>query len=73
MAQAELRLIESGEYPGGTVYEISMAGERVVPAWNINPPGFNPENPTAGIAVPPEAMERANAPIWTTLAKERSG
>ncbi|KAL4935970.1 hypothetical protein BDV06DRAFT_233820 [Aspergillus oleicola] len=39
VAHAELKLIESGEYPGGTVYEISMAGERTVPAWNITPPG----------------------------------
>lgn len=71
VAQTELKLIESGEYPGGTVYEISQAAERVIPTWHISPPGFDPENPTAGISVPQEALDRANSPIWSALSKER--
>lgn len=71
MAKAELSLIKSGAFPGGTVYEISVAGERVVPEWNISPPGYDPDNPTQGVAVPPEALAQAYQPIVDILNKER--
>ncbi|KAJ0420304.1 hypothetical protein BJY00DRAFT_323979 [Aspergillus carlsbadensis] len=71
VAEAELELIESRQFPGGTVYEISQAGRRTIPTWFVAPPGHDPAKPTEGIAVPPEAIERANAPIWERLAAER--
>lgn len=71
VAQAELKLIKDGQYAGGTIYEISLAGERVVPAWNISPPGFDSDNPTQGISVPQEALDRSYEPILAVLDQER--
>lgn len=71
VAQAELKLIKEGKYPGGTVYEISLFGERTIPAWNINPPGFDPENPLKGAEVPQEALDKSYEPIRKILREER--
>ncbi|CRG86918.1 Putative hydrolase Mb2248c [Talaromyces islandicus] len=38
-AEAELDLIESGKYKGGTVYEFSTLGGREIPTYFITPPG----------------------------------
>ncbi|KAJ5559799.1 NAD(P)-binding protein [Penicillium frequentans] len=71
VAEAELNLIENGSYQGGTVYEISTAGERTIGTWNISPPGPSSESPLVGTVIPQEALDRAYEPIWSVLARER--
>lgn len=71
VAEAELNLIENGSYQGGTIYEISTAGERMIGTWNISPPGSSSETPLVGTVIPQEALDRAYEPIWSVLAKER--
>jgi hypothetical protein len=40
VAKGMLDLVQKGEYGGGTVLEISMAGTRVIPEWNCDPPSM---------------------------------
>ncbi|OAL50326.1 NAD(P)-binding protein [Pyrenochaeta sp. DS3sAY3a] len=72
VAQAELKLVKEGQYGGGTVYEISLFGERVVPEWNISPPGHDSPELLKGAEVPKEAMERALRPILQSLESDRT-
>ncbi|KAK7883477.1 hypothetical protein LTR67_011227 [Exophiala xenobiotica] len=63
--------IESSEYPGGTIMEISKLGTRVIPEWRITPTGEIDGKMAAGTDAPPEAIQRALAPILAITAKER--
>ncbi|KAH7077570.1 hypothetical protein BKA63DRAFT_592752 [Paraphoma chrysanthemicola] len=67
VAKAELKLITEGRYGGGTIYEISLFGERVVPEWNIQPPGHESAETMRGAEVPKEIIERAIRPIQEIL------
>lgn len=71
VADAELELIESGKYEGGTVYEISPLGGRVVPPLSINTPAPGPKNPIQD-SMPKKENPGANAEIWNVLAAERN-
>ena len=65
--------IESGKYPGGTIMEISKLGTRVIPEWNIFPPGgeLKDGEMAAGTDTPADAIQRALGPIFDVTAKER--
>ncbi|KAF2186195.1 NAD(P)-binding protein [Zopfia rhizophila CBS 207.26] len=67
VAKAEIKLIKEGEYGGGTIYEISLFGERVVLEWNIDPPGHDRLGEMRGAEIPKEAMEAAYKPIMDAL------
>jgi hypothetical protein len=67
VAQAELKLIKEGRFSGGTVYEISLFGEREIPEWNIQPPGHDSAEAMKGAEVPKEVIERAIKPIREIL------
>ncbi|KAJ5890038.1 NAD(P)-binding protein [Penicillium tannophilum] len=71
VAEAELNLVENESYQGGTIYEISTAGERTSGTWNISPPGSSNETPLVGTVIPHKALDQAYEPIWSVLAKER--
>ena len=71
VAEAELELIESGKYTGGTVYEISPLGGRVVPPLAISTPAPDPKNPIQA-SMPKKENPGANADIWNVLAAERN-
>lgn len=71
VAEAELELIENGEYKGGTVYEISALGGRRIPTYFITPPGYDPKNPNQGNIFKRDDTG-ANDPIWNVLAAERN-
>lgn len=66
-----ISLIEESRYSSGTVFEISMLGERVVPAWNIDPPGMVNGKMAEGTAIPQEAIDKSNAPLLAITASER--
>lgn len=64
--------VESAEYPGGTILEVSKEGTRVVPEWNIQPPGSVDGGETAkGTTVPPEMLAKALGPILARTAAEK--
>lgn len=70
VAKNMLELIQKKEYGCGTVLELSKAGTRVVPEWNISPPsaegtGQNEVELAAG-------LEALLAPIQATLAREKA-
>ncbi|KAI9825689.1 MAG: hypothetical protein M1832_001033 [Thelocarpon impressellum] len=60
-------LVEEGQYGGGTVMEITKAGVRRIPAWNIDPPVMV----KAAAQLPPPYIERMLAPIAQKLAGEK--
>lgn len=66
VAKAMDSLVEDGSYPGGTILEISKAGIRVIPEWNIDPP-----KDLEGTTVAPEAMQKALGPILARSEQER--
>lgn len=64
-----LDLLQKKEYPCGTVFEVTLAGTRVIPEWNIPPPqgaGAGQEMMTE------EFVENMLAPIKQTLEGERA-
>ncbi|KAI9368017.1 hypothetical protein BJX61DRAFT_550761 [Aspergillus egyptiacus] len=71
VAETELELIESGKYPGGTVYEISTLGGRKIPTYFITPPGYDPKDPKQGYMIKRNDTSTYD-PIWNVLAAERS-
>ncbi|OCL02146.1 NAD(P)-binding protein [Glonium stellatum] len=72
VAKGYMKIIKEGKYPGGTIFEISKAGERTIDSpWFIAPPGYDPENPVLGAGVPQEALDRSYQPIIDILMKER--
>jgi len=48
VADSMIDLVEQGGYPGGTVLEVTAAGRRVIPAWNIDPPAATKEAESGG-------------------------
>ncbi|KIW06083.1 uncharacterized protein PV09_03254 [Verruconis gallopava] len=70
VAKSELKLIKEGRYNGGTILEISLFGERVIPEWGIRPPGSDSAESMKGAEVPKEVIERAVKPILDILDKE---
>ncbi|KAI9740331.1 MAG: hypothetical protein M1834_004910 [Cirrosporium novae-zelandiae] len=71
VAEGIAHVIEDGKYGGGTVFEMSKLGTRVIPLWNISPPGGDAENMVEGSKVPQEALDRVYQPIQAILSKER--
>lgn len=68
VAQNMLDLLEKKEFTCGSVMEISLAGTRLVPEWNIAPPGAEGtgQNETERAA----GMEAMFAPIFKKLKAE---
>ncbi|KAH6697418.1 hypothetical protein F5X68DRAFT_186337 [Plectosphaerella plurivora] len=71
VAEAIHDIIESAEYPGGTILEVSKLGRRVIPEWNIDPPGMVDGKMAEGTDVPPEMIARGLRPILEVTAAER--
>lgn len=71
VASAISDAVESEEYPGGTILEVSQDGQRVIPEWNIQPPGLVDGQMGKGTTVPPETIAKALAPILARTAAER--
>jgi len=64
--------LESSSFPGGTIREVSKHGIRVIPEWRIPPVGEVDGQMASGSDVPPEAIERALAPILAVTAREKA-
>ena len=71
VAKSMVKLVEDGQFDSGTVYETSMLGERVIPAWNISPPGMVDGKMAEGTAIPQAAIDKGNAPLLAITEKER--
>jgi hypothetical protein len=71
VAASMVSLIEDAKYGSGTVFEISMLGERVIPPWNIDPPGMVDGKMAEGTAIPQAAIDKSNAPLLAITASER--
>lgn len=71
VAASMASLIEDAKYDSGTVFEISMLGERVIPPWNIDPPGMVDGKMAEGTAIPQAAIDKSNAPLLAITASER--
>ncbi|VUC32622.1 unnamed protein product [Clonostachys rosea] len=63
--------IESAEYPGGTILEVSKLGTRVVPEWFIQPPGMVDGKMPEGTDVPEHMIVKSLQPIMNVTEKER--
>lgn len=70
-AEAIHDVVESAEYPGGTILEVSRDGTRVIPEWLIQPPGMVDGKMPKGTDVPPEMIAQAMKPILDRTAAER--
>jgi len=64
-------LIEEAKYTGGTIFEISKLGKRVIPEWNIDPPGMVDGKMAEGTTIPEEAVTKALAPILKITQEEK--
>ncbi|ETS87772.1 hypothetical protein PFICI_01600 [Pestalotiopsis fici W106-1] len=71
VANAISGAVESADYPGGTILEVSQAGRRIIPEWNIAPPGLIDGKMGKGTTVPPEAIAKALGPILARTAAEK--
>ncbi|KAF2183564.1 NAD(P)-binding protein [Zopfia rhizophila CBS 207.26] len=68
VASQMLDMIQKKEYPCGTVLELSMAGPRAIPEWNIPPPaGAGTGQELDAVA----AMKAMLGPIEEKLGRER--
>jgi hypothetical protein len=63
--------IESQQYHGGTILEVSGFGVRVIPEWHIDPPGLVDGKIAKGTDVPPEMMAKALMPVLEVTERER--
>jgi hypothetical protein len=63
--------IESPEYPGGTILEVSKLGTRVVPEWFIQPPGMVDGKMPEGTDVPEHMIVKSLEPIMSVTERER--
>ncbi|CAH0046650.1 unnamed protein product [Clonostachys solani] len=63
--------IESPEYPGGTILEVSKLGTRVVPEWFIHPPGMVDGKMPEGTDVPEHMIIKSLEPIMNVTKRER--
>ena len=68
VAQLMLSLVTDEKYPGGTMLETTVAGERVLGIWNIEKPSS-----TERFAVTGEGLEINFEPIRRILKEERGG
>lgn len=71
VATGMLDLLQKKEFGCGTVYEISIAGTRIIPEWNISPPsaegtGQNETEMAAG-------LKALLGPIQDKLRSEKKG
>ncbi|KAF2265054.1 NAD(P)-binding protein [Lojkania enalia] len=64
-----LDLIQKKEHPCGTIMELSMAGSRILPEWNIPPPTGNGTGQELNAAA---AMKAMLAPIEAKLNTEKA-
>ncbi|KAJ5634235.1 hypothetical protein N7528_002077 [Penicillium herquei] len=64
-------IIEPLKYPGGTVLEVTVLGTRVIPPWNMDPPGMKDGIMTPLTDIPAEAIAIAMKPIFDITAAER--
>jgi NAD(P)-dependent dehydrogenase (short-subunit alcohol dehydrogenase family) len=71
VATGMLDLIQKKELGCGTVYEISKAGTRIIPEWNIEPPSA--EGTGQAEAEVAAGMEALLAPIQHKLRGEMKG
>ncbi|KAM5346073.1 hypothetical protein ACJ41O_009078 [Fusarium nematophilum] len=71
VAEAIGEAVESEEYPGGTILEVSKEGTRVIPEWNIKPPGMIDGQMGKGTTVPPEVIAKALGPILARTTAEK--
>lgn len=71
MARGIHETIESAKYTGGTIFEVSKLGTRVIPEWNISPPGHVEGEFAVGTDTPAESLERAMKPILDVTNRER--
>lgn len=62
--------VESAEYPGGTIVEVSKLGTRKIPEWFIEPPGMVNGKMAEGTDVPQEMVTKALKPILDRTAME---
>ncbi|CAH0019783.1 unnamed protein product [Clonostachys rhizophaga] len=63
--------IESPEYPGGTILEVSKLGTRVVPEWFIQPPGMVDGKMPEGTDVAEHMLVKSLEPIMSVTERER--
>ncbi|KAI9792870.1 MAG: hypothetical protein M1835_007628 [Candelina submexicana] len=70
VADAMVDLIQDGKYAGGTVLEITVAGTRVIPLWNIDPPPDAAFGSGAASA-PSEMIQKTVAPMIEKMKSER--
>ncbi|RSL58715.1 hypothetical protein CEP54_007607 [Fusarium duplospermum] len=71
VAEAIDDAVESEEYAGGAILEVSKEGKRVIPEWNIKPPGMMDGQMGKGTTVPPEVIAKALGPILARTASEK--
>jgi NADP-dependent 3-hydroxy acid dehydrogenase YdfG len=69
-AEKLLDLLQKKEYPCGTVLEITMNGDRVIPEWNVSPPDGQG---TGRDLVGEQMIENLMAPISRALEKDKKG
>ena len=69
VAQAMLDLVQKCDYAGGTVMDITRAGVRVLPEWNISPPTHTLVDQMKGNF---EVMDAMLAPVKEITNRERS-
>ncbi|KIW77994.1 hypothetical protein Z517_07827 [Fonsecaea pedrosoi CBS 271.37] len=71
VAKVVLDTVKSAKYPGGTIVEVSMLGTRVIPEWNIAPPGGVEGETAEGSATPEDAVQRVIGSILQVTEKEK--
>jgi hypothetical protein len=62
--------LQKKEYSCGTVLEITMNGDRVIPEWNVSPPDGQG---TGRDLVGEQMIENLMAPISRALEKDKKG
>jgi hypothetical protein len=70
VAENMLQLIQEKKYTCGTVLELSLAGTRVVPDWNIDPPHAPGSGSNAKEQA--EGLQALMKPIQDKLATEKA-
>jgi hypothetical protein len=68
-AEKMLDLLQKKHYPCGTVLELTMNGERVIPEWNISPPEGQG---TGRDLVGGLTIENLMGPVKDALEKDKS-
>ncbi|EEU35147.1 uncharacterized protein NECHADRAFT_88697 [Fusarium vanettenii 77-13-4] len=71
VAEAIGDAMELAEYLGRTILEVSKEGRRVIPEWNIKPPGLVHRQMEKGTTIPSEAILKTLRPILARTAIEK--